>query len=225
MATLDRFIDRDFNEIFKFFRKNYLIFLITGFILIAFTFVFNQTSVPRYKITSQVLIKQDDPNQNKNMGNVLSFNILGDNTNFNNELVKIKSIPFIEKVIENLNLQLTYYEKNTFRYSELYNDAPVTVNYVPTHAQIINAMFEIEFISNTEYYLSVSGKDLSCYNYALKRYAKNIPQIDFKKRLKFGDLVENDGFSFIVKIDSAKIVDYKKKKVYFNFSSINFFGT
>ncbi len=129
MATFNRFIDRDFNEIFTFFRKNYLTFLITGFILIAFTFVFNQISVPKYKITSQVLIKQDDPNQNKNMGNVLSFNILGDNTNFNNELVKIKSIPFIEKVIENLNLQLTYYEKNTFRYSELYNDAPVTVNY------------------------------------------------------------------------------------------------
>ena len=61
MATFNRFIDRDFNEIFKFFRKKLSYFLITGFILIAFTFVFNQISVPKYKITSQVLINRMIP--------------------------------------------------------------------------------------------------------------------------------------------------------------------
>ncbi len=221
MQTIDKFMDRDFNEIFRFFKKNYLVFLLISPIILISTFIFNQTSVPRYKITSQVLIKQDDPNQNRNLGNVLSFNILGDNTNFNNELVKIKSIPFIEKVIENLNLQLTYYKKNTFRYSELYNESPAFVKYLPSHPQLINAMFELEFINNTDYNLSVKGSDLITYNYALKHAARYVPEINYVHRGKFGELIENDFFSFIINIDSAHIVDYKKKKLYFIFNSIN----
>ena len=135
--TIDHFLDRDFHEVYKFIKKNYLIFLISGFVFFASAFIYNQISIPEYKITAQVLIKSDNTSERGGISNVLSLNLLGDNTNFNNELLKIKTIPFIEKVIQNLDLETTYYSKGVFKYADLYTESPVKVIFVSDHMRII----------------------------------------------------------------------------------------
>lgn len=217
--NLNRFNDRDFSEIFKYIKKHIALFVITGILLMSGAFVYNKVSVPRYKITAQVLIKSEDQNQSRSLSNVMNFNILGDNTNFNNELLKIKSIPFIEQVIENLDIEVCYYDKGTFKFTELYHDSPIKAIYVADHVQLLGLMFELHILNNKEFELIARGKDVYTYNYSLKKHLTQLPEVNITKRGKFGEIIETNLFSFVVKLD--KHPSYNKDIVYFNFSSIN----
>ena len=219
--SIDHLIDRDFHEIFKYIRKNYLVFLISGLVLLSIAFVYNQISIPKFKITAQVLIKSENSAERGGISNVLNLNLLGDNTNFNNELLKIKTIPFIEKVVQNLDLEVTYFSKGTFKFSDLYTDSPIKVIFVSDHPQPIGGNFELELLDNDEFMLTLKEDQMASYNYAKKRYLGSLPKINIKQKGKFGQLIENKYFSFVIKADSAKIGIYKKNKVFFRFNSIS----
>ena len=217
--NLNHFVDRDFSEIFKYFKKNIALFIIVGIVFMAIAFVYNKIAIPRYKITSQILIKAEDQNQRQSLSNVMNFSILGDNTNFNNELLKIKTIPFIEQVIENLNIEVCYFDKGTFKYTELYHDSPIKVIYVSDHPQLLGLMFELQILNSKEYILTAKGNDIYTYNYSLRKHLTSMPEINITKRGKFGDLIETNVFSFVIKLDRHP--SFGKDKIYFNFSSIN----
>lgn len=216
--TLNHYVDRDFSEILKYFRKHIVLFIFVGLILISLAVLYNKLSTPRYKITSQIMIKPEDQNQTRSLSNVLNFSILGDNTNFNNELLKIKSIPFIEQVIENLDIDVCYFEKKTFRFSELYHNSPIRVIYVKDHPQLIGIMFELQILNSKEYILTAFGNDANTYNYATRKYMTQMPEVKFYKRGKFNEIVETNLFSFVIKLE--KHPSYVKDFVYFNFSSV-----
>ena len=87
---------------------------------------------PVYNVNATVLIKQGDKNkaggQNASLAAMQDLGMLSMASNFDNEVEILQSRTLLKKVVNTLNLNITYKEKRSFGYpTQLYKDTPVQV--------------------------------------------------------------------------------------------------
>lgn len=83
-------------------------------------------ATPIYKTTASVLIKEEDKKNSKSMNGLSDFTQLGifsSTQSFDNEVEILRSKNLIKNVIEELNLNTTYFQKEGLKTVELYNDS------------------------------------------------------------------------------------------------------
>lgn len=83
-------------------------------------------ATPIYKTTASVLIKEEDKKNSKNMNGLSDLTQLGifsSTQSFDNEVEILRSKNLVRNVIEELNLNTTYFQKRGLKTIELYNDS------------------------------------------------------------------------------------------------------
>ncbi len=101
-------------------------FLTSIVALILCAWLYLHFATPIYKTTASVLIKEEDKKGSKNMNGLADLTQLGifsSTQNFDNEIEVLHSKTLIKNVIEELNLNTSYYTQRGFRKTELYNDS------------------------------------------------------------------------------------------------------
>lgn len=215
--------ENEFKRILELFLRNYKLFVVTTTIAIALAFLINRYSKPVYKISSSILIKENTSQQNRSdVNDFLNSSLFGKNENFQNELWVIKSTPIIEQTIKNLNIEITYYQKEGFRYLDAYQNIPFQVFYLSDHPQPINVKFLITFLDTGYFQISAKSKIASFYNYKTDRITHQKKNWIFLKKCRFGELIETNDLGFIINPDTTKKVFNKNKFSYgFEFKSIS----
>lgn len=104
---------------------------------------------PVYNINATVLIKQGDKNkpngQNVSLAAMQDLGMLSMANNFDNEVEIIQSRTLLKKVVNALNLNITYTEKRTFGYPvQLYKNTPVQVWMNPDEADKLPSPLQIQ---------------------------------------------------------------------------------
>lgn len=104
---------------------------------------------PVYNINATVLIKQGDKNkpngQNVSLAAMQDLGMLTMANNFDNEVEIIQSRTLLKKVVNALNLNITYAEKRTFGYpKQLYKSTPVQVWMSPEEADKLPSPLQIQ---------------------------------------------------------------------------------
>lgn len=104
---------------------------------------------PVYNINATVLIKQGDKNkpngQNVSLAAMQDLGMLSMANNFDNEVEIIQSRTLLKKVVNALNLNITYTEKRTFGYPvQLYKNTPVQVWMNPEEADKLPSPLQIQ---------------------------------------------------------------------------------
>lgn len=213
--------ENDLKRISEMVFRNYKLFFLSIIISICLAFLINRQSIPVYKISSSILIKENQTQPGTREANdFINSTLFGQNQNFQNELWVIKSSPVIEQTIKNLDLEVTYYCKKGFRFIDDFQNAPFQVLYLPNHAQPLNVKFKLSFIDENHFQLIAESKNVSFYNFETDQITHQKENWIFTKNSKFGDLIENSDLAFIVKFDSTKKTLNKKTLYGFDFKTV-----
>lgn len=105
--------------------------------------------VPVYNVNATVLIKQGDKNkaggQNASLVAMQDLGMLSMASNFDNEVEILQSRTLLKKVVNTLNLNITYKEKRNFGYPiQLYKDTPVQVWISPEEADKLPSALQVK---------------------------------------------------------------------------------
>lgn len=109
---------------------------------------------PVYNVNATVLIKQGDQTKNSSaspMQAMQDLGMLSMASNFDNEVEILRSRTLVKKVINKLNLYISYKEKQTFRYpADLYKTSPVQIWTTPEEADRLFGPVTLEMTCTPE---------------------------------------------------------------------------
>lgn len=215
--------ENDLKIIVEMVIKNYKFFIISIMAAIGFAIIVNLSSIPVYRISSSILIKEESrPQGGNNMNDFLNSSLFGVSQNFQNELFVLKSSPVIEQTIKNLDLSLCYFHKKGFKYIDAYESVPIQILYARNHVQPINVRFKITIQDSDHFLIKAESKKVSFYNFDLDEVAYQKKRWTFQKSVKSGELIETPDLSFIIQLDSVR---YNKSidgsSFYFEFKDVS----
>ena len=182
-------------------------------------FLNNRYTVPKYSVSTTLLIR-DDNNTQLGAENLLEgLELFSGKKNLKNEIVILSSYSLFEKVIEELNLGVSYYQHGFLQTNELFGISPFELDVDSSHLQLTGINFQITPLNNEEFKLSVSASNQFPYNILTKRLEKSLTSdIDIENKFAFNSVIESDFFSFKVNksihFNLEKIIDSEK---YFSF--------
>ena len=196
--------ESDFRRLWNLVAKHYKVYLLSIAIAICGAYFINKYSVPVYRVSASMLIKETtNTSQNSNMNDYLNSNIFGLNQNFQNELWVLKSSPVIEQTIRNLGLSIGYCRKDGFQQREAYKELPFKVVLLANHIQPINEWFYITIKDTNSYRLYVSSRRAT-FRIPDKYYnTYQVENWEFDTTAEFGELVETDEMSFVIERDQS----------------------
>lgn len=126
-------------------------------------YIYLRYQSPVYNVNATVLIKQGD--KTKNSSAVSTFAAMQDlgmmsmASNFDNEVEIIQSRSLIKKVVNTLNLNINYSEKQKFGYEQtLYNNSPIKVWMAPEEADRLQKAMKLSISLTSESAFSVKAK-------------------------------------------------------------------
>jgi tyrosine-protein kinase Etk/Wzc len=214
--------DNDLKKITELILRNYKLFVAGIIIAIGLAYIGNRFTIPVYKITSSVLIKEDTKQSvSRDANDYLNSGLLRTNQNFQNELWVLKSFPVIEQTIKNLDLSVNYYRKDGFRYIDAYRNAPFRVLLLRDHVQPINILFHISFVDKEYFELKVESGKTIFYNFEKDEVAYRKSKWSLLKNCRIGELIETSDFAFIVEQDTTNNTPIKDMSSYtFKFTDI-----
>lgn len=199
--------DNDLKKVAELVLRNYKLFIFSIFVAIGIAFLLNNYSVPVYKISASVLIKENsEQGRSGGMNDFLNSSLFGKNENFQNELWVFQSLPVFKNTVKNINLSVNYYQKKNFQEMDVYNDAPFRILYSPLHVQPLGVKFFITFYKGGNFKIKAESKKIDFYNYNLEAYEYQKDNWSFEKNGKPGNLIETEDLAFIVKLDSVKSI-------------------
>src|SRR5664279_2780334 len=136
--------ENDLKKIAELILRNYKLFIACLILALGLAYLVNRFSIPVYKISSSVLIKEDTKQPGSSgINNFLNSGLFSMNQNFQNELWVLKSSPVFEQTIKDLDLSVSYYQKEGLRYLDAYKNAPFHIVFQQNHIQPINVGFYI----------------------------------------------------------------------------------
>jgi tyrosine-protein kinase Etk/Wzc len=214
--------ENDLKKITELILRNYKLFVAGIIVALALAYIVNRFSIPVYKISSSVLIKEDTrQSEGRDANDYLNSSLLRMNQNFQNELWVLKSSPVIEQTIKNLDLSVTYFRKEGFQYLDAYKNAPFHIVFQQNHVQPINVRFYISFVDKGYFELKAKSGKTSFYNFEKNEIIYKKDSWSFLKSGKIGELIETSDLAFIVELDTTKKVLNKEVSPYgFEFTDI-----
>jgi tyrosine-protein kinase Etk/Wzc len=214
--------ENELKNIAELISRNYKLFIAAIIVALGLAYIINRFSIPVYKISSSVLIKEDTKQSgSRDVNDYLNSSLIRVNQNFQNELWVLKSSPVVEQTITNLDLSVSYYRKKGFQYIDAYKNTPFHILFQRNHVQPINVRFHISFMNKEYFVLTAESGKTSFYNFDNNEITYQKEKWSFTKNGKFGELIETSDLAFIVESDSTKKVFDKDISWYgFEFNDI-----
>ncbi len=150
-------------EIYKylaFWKWLVLGFLIGGLL----AFLYNRYTIPQYKTESSLMVLKDDNNSMSGIlpsSGAVSSIIRLENNSLDNQIVSLKSKRLVEKVVEDLNLNVSYYIEGNVITIGAYKSSPILIKFI-TPDSIVQKSSETFFVtprSETEFTISTLNED------------------------------------------------------------------
>jgi tyrosine-protein kinase Etk/Wzc len=195
----------------------------------------NKLSTPKYKNYSIIRINENSSSLlNSSNDFMQGFRLFERSNNIEDEIEIISSFTLVKKVINKLDLKVSYFTfknstLNNFFFNtpicnkkELYKYSPIKVVIDPSKAQAIYLNFKIHILNENEFLLETTGTDIYLYNYIDDEIVSFIPEIYYKNRYEFGSEIKTQYFNFrVIKTDNFSTGFTRENNLYFYFNNIN----
>ncbi|MEP7109806.1 MAG: polysaccharide biosynthesis tyrosine autokinase [Ferruginibacter sp.] len=138
--------------------SNYLkywpLFLLSSFIGLIIGFLYLRFTAPTYQVYSKILIKSDNgsPGTSPNILNEIDFLSTKNNVDGENEILKTGYL--LRKVVDELNLNVQYFTKGSFRWIEIYKTAPFKISVISLKDSINKIELKFHFSDNLVFSLN-----------------------------------------------------------------------
>jgi len=119
------------------------------FVILAILFI--KLSTPMFAVHSQVLIEDNDEKGSTPSSTFIQSSLMQDfsglfdvQSNVYNQMAILKTIDLLEETVNELHLNVAYYQKSGILSTELFRQSPFRVNFYPKDS-ILLTEFEIRF--------------------------------------------------------------------------------
>jgi len=203
--------ESDLKLFVQYLTRSYKLFAISLFIALGLAYLINSFVTPKYKISSSLLITEENRNNNRNVNEFLNSSMFGMNRNIQNELWLLKSAPIIDQTIKTLNLYVDYSSKEGFlkRDADAYGDVPFQVLLIPDHIQPVDVIFDITILDNDNFKLEAKGKNVSLCDINTGDVESIKSKWSFNRNAKFGQRIELQDLAFVVLLNPAIKIDLR----------------
>ena len=172
--------DFDLNEILFSYLKKWHYYVLCLLLLLPIAYVVNFFSSPVYYFESKLLINEKESNTIFTEGFIPDLNILMSSKSVDNEQEILLSRDLIRQVIEELKLNVDYYQIGNFKRRKVYRERPFTVVFDTLPAKAYYSTYEVDILSNREYSLRIEDPKFGTYNYSGNHF--------FGEKISIGDL-------------------------------------
>jgi len=221
-------IKKDYNKDSFDFQK-YLIYLISKWkiILLAIGFalciavLINKIFPETIEVGTSILIKPSEKTSGISPDQFLqSFALMSSTQTLQDEILILQSLPLLKRVVENLDLQVQYFQRDGLFKNDIYKSAPFRIDFDPTFDQIIEEDFHIRFLGHNQFEVEIDASDYIVYNLLKDRKVGNYTDLKFKRTFNFGETVNGNGFHFnLIAKDGQDLNSYAGIDFYFQMSS------
>ena len=172
----------EIKEVLRPYFRRFYWFIISAAICLILSYLYLKTKTTVYEVSASVLIKDAKSNPGSQdfaaLRDISGFGKIGSN-GVENEMELLKSKKMMQKVVENLHLESTVYQKGKFKNTELYGKTS------PIMVQVINEK------PDTKYYkepieLKISGNNITLSN---KELAPLKTTFDKTISLRFANII------------------------------------
>lgn len=196
--------ETDIKKLLDLVMRNYRFFLICLLMALIVAALVNRYLTPLYRVSSSILIKEENKQPaTPEINNYLNSSLLGNERNFQNELWILKSSPVIETTVKSLDLEVSYYRKEGFRYIDAYKAVPFRVMFLHDHIQPVGVRFYLTFQSKDYFYITAESQEVRLFDFGLNRISARKKDWTFKKNCRFGEIIETPDAAFIVELDTT----------------------
>lgn len=139
--------------------------LVSIIVCLLISFLYLRYTTPSYKVISKILIK-DDKSQSASSQDILSdIDILNTTNNVNNELQILRTNYMISKVVDQLNLNIRYFNVGSFKSTEVYKNCPFQIKVLSLKDSIPLQKFEIQLLPNGSDFIVKSDSINGTYHF------------------------------------------------------------
>ncbi|WP_347374999.1 polysaccharide biosynthesis tyrosine autokinase [Aequorivita sp. Q41] len=143
-------------------------FIIAVFIALLSAYIYLRYTVPSYKVTATILIKDEKSNSFSELSAFQDMGLSGlSNSDFDNELVILNSKSLTEKVVDELNLQVSYFKEGNVRDAEVFYNRPFNVKVLPNpeNKEAPIGFLHIAPLNNTSFSIKIDGEDKETHKF------------------------------------------------------------
>ncbi|MBN1414602.1 MAG: polysaccharide biosynthesis tyrosine autokinase [Bacteroidales bacterium] len=185
------------DSIIQIIRKKWMIIGTSVIICLLIAFFYIWITEPLYQVSSSILITEDESSYAKASAQFMEgFGLFGGQKNFQNEIKVIKSSVVIKEAIRNLNFQVSYFNRNTFRTQELYKSSPFVVVYNQNHVQPVDRMFYVKIKDNQSLHISIKQEKVNLYSFNTNNIVETLPKLKANIQASFGENLTSDYYDF-----------------------------
>lgn len=193
-------------ELYKYL--GYWKWLLLGFIIGGtIAFLYNRYTIPQFRTEASMMILNEEKNNMASAlpsggGSILTF---GDNS-LDNQIITLKSKRLVEKVVEELNHNISYFIEGNVITTEAYKNSPLKI-------QFISRDSIVETTSKTLFITPISDT-----GFILKNEATG-----YEKNHTIGEIIELEGlkFSIVPRTNNSESVFKKTKTVQINIRPVD----
>jgi tyrosine-protein kinase Etk/Wzc len=145
-----------FRDVFYKYIRFIPVFLVSVAFALLVAFLYLRYAIPIYGVSGTMLIKNEQPNSRED-----KFERLFENTgslNLQSEMQILKSRPLMQRVVDSLDLQFSYYVRGKIKTVNIYNQAPFRVRRVNTIDSTTGFTLKVKFISNNQFKIDDDNK-------------------------------------------------------------------
>ena len=207
----------------KIWEKKFL-FAASVVLCVGIAYAYAKIVPPLYAVKTTLLI--DSSGSSRKLGDSKyvegGVGLIDMEKNLSNEMGILKSYSLMEKTVRDLDFQVSYYAGKWYKEREAYGYFPFEVELIDTSAQMFNARFYVELLSDQRYRLSVKTKEFDVSNPATNTARKVERDFEFSEVFFFGKEVVHDYFHFIIKKPDYKVVlaDFEEQELSFQIHSL-----
>jgi capsular exopolysaccharide synthesis family protein len=220
--------DIDLLKYFYLFLKNLHWFALAVIVCLGVAYMVNKHGAKIYKVTSTVLV--EDQSNSPAMGSMFGgsdvmsgFGLYPSYYNFQNQILIMKSESLISKTLHELDFQVSYFKDKIWGRYEILSEAPFIVvpNYGKTQPLGVRFKVEIREDGTIKIESETVVDKVESYDFLTEKTIDAPQELNLNKTVKFGEMIEGNGYSFTLEPRNEKEGSEKVKpgKYMFYFNS------
>lgn len=214
LPELNQEEDVDIKTILNNYLRHWKMIVACTFMGIVLAYAASKLMTPIYKVNGSVLVGEES--QDLGADFLGASSLLQPKNNIENEIGILTSYALTEQVVEELKLNVSYFEDGFFAKVSKYGNIPLDITVNWNKEQLVGGMFKLEVLSEEKYRLSIDNDELYIYHPSDPFF-----KVELEEKLDglegehaFGDHLEGDHFEFQVNNISGQ----PGETVFFKFS-------
>ncbi|MEM6344046.1 MAG: polysaccharide biosynthesis tyrosine autokinase [Bacteroidota bacterium] len=203
----------------KFVSKWYL-FAICVVLFCGIAYMFARAATNIYQVNASIILNENS-NEVTSFESILkNYNVAVPNKSIPNEIGMLSSYRLIKESVKSMDVGISYYSKETLKTNIEYKDVPFSIKVDSAHRQLVWLPIYIERISDSEYRVRASEKEVYLHDIKNNENVRVINEVNIEKTLKVGEPYVDDLLAFEV-IWKKDWDTYQKDQYYFTINTLD----